>query len=99
LDIKQAKAFLSTKVLLGLSERMSVSVQRFGHYLGWNANEKWKKCSSIAIDHGANTNPHPTVDENTSAWKAHAEANKYDMKLYKHAVGLFRRQRFLFERQ
>jgi hypothetical protein len=94
LDIKQAKAFLSTKVLVGLSERMSVSVQRFGHYLGWNANEKWKKCSSNAIDHGSNTNPHPRVDEQSAAWKALAEANKYDMELYKHAVGLFRMQDF-----
>jgi hypothetical protein len=94
LDMKQVKAFLSTKVLVGLSERMSVSVQRFGHYLGWNTNEneKWKNCSSNAIHHGSNTNPHPRVEKQSAAWKALTEANKYDMELYKHAVELFRMQ-------
>jgi hypothetical protein len=97
IELNQAKDFLSTKVLIGLSERMRVSVQRFGHYFGtenngWDDNEKWKECSRKAINQGSNKNPHPAVDENTSAWKALAEANKYDMELYQLAVDLFRTQ-------
>jgi hypothetical protein len=92
IELNQVKDFLSTKVLIGFSDQMNVSVRRFGHYFGWDDNEKWEHCSREAINRGSNKNPHPTVDEDTSAWKALAEANKYDMELYKHAVRLFRMQ-------
>jgi hypothetical protein len=95
--LKIAKQILREKVLIGLTQNMEESVQRFYSYFGWNRDEYgWSPCERDSLFGGTNSNKHPKVKEGTKAWELLASRNALDIALYEYAVELFHDQSSLF---
>lgn len=90
-DLIYAKTFLSERIVVGLTDRMDDSVQRFGRVFRWTKNRKWKYCR-LRAKQGKNRFPHPKLQEGDAEWNLLAAKNVYDIELYEHAKELFERQ-------
>jgi hypothetical protein len=90
-DMKEAKAVLS-KMYVGFSDKMKVSLQRFGKAFGWTKHKDWDKCMASFVDHGSNRNNHPHVNKDSLEWRELVQINKLDMELFNFAEQLFEEQ-------
>jgi hypothetical protein len=94
-DMKEAKAVLS-KMYVGFSDKMKVSLQRFGKAFGWTKHKDWDKCMASFVDHGSNRNNHPHVNKDSLEWRELVQINKLDMELFNFAEQLFEEQGRLY---
>jgi hypothetical protein len=97
-DLQRAKAILSNYTLIGLTDRMEESLDRFGSYVGWDrlyhSGDRWNKCRVKfgSAKRNAASLPYDKIQPNTPEWKHLVKRNQLDLKLYQHAVELFQYQ-------
>lgn len=97
-DLHRAKAILSNYTVIGLTERMGESLDRFGAYLGWDRRlqegGRWRECRAKFGNsrHNSASHPYEPIRSNTTEWHHLMERNRLDLELYRHAVNLFRYQ-------
>ena len=100
-DLQLAMRTLKSRFVVGLMDNMEESIHRFNTILGIDeTSETSKDCMDQYFGHGtlkSNSNSHPKVSEGSRAWKARAEANPLDIKLYEFIIQLFEEQRELIE--
>ena len=91
-DLEYAKYLLDKKVVIGLTDHMAESLQRFERYFGWSNTKKtfWPACyAKFGNQQGRNAFHHPTVEPGSPEWDAIAQHYEWDLQLYQHAVDLF----------
>ena len=90
-DLGLAKDILQKKFVVGLSERMEESFERFEKYFGWNdlTNSKPEKCLRHSLQMGSLPES-PTVS--VEDLPDFISLNKFDLDLYYFAEELFERQ-------
>ena len=100
-DLQLAMRTLKSRFVVGLMDNMEESIHRFNTILGIDETlETSNDCMDQYFGHGtlkSNSNSHPKVSEGSQAWKALAEANPLDIKLYEFIIQLFEEQRELIE--
>jgi len=101
-DLSLAKEILRRKFLVGLLEKKSESLQRFGWYYGWwgldSGGDKRKQCAEERLHTSwPMSNSHETLEEGSETWKIISNHNRHDMQLYEYAKELFHEQRKVLE--
>mmetsp|Transcript_25070 Transcript_25070/g.36833 ORF Transcript_25070/g.36833 Transcript_25070/m.36833 type:complete len:337 (+) Transcript_25070:51-1061(+) len=94
-DVVVAKDIMRYKCLIGLTDHMDESLDRFTRYFGWKVkpgSENVRKCKKKLVPN-RNARMHQEVIEGTMVWNLLAESNYYDIQLYAHALDLFEEQR------
>mmetsp|Transcript_12562 Transcript_12562/g.22618 ORF Transcript_12562/g.22618 Transcript_12562/m.22618 type:complete len:87 (+) Transcript_12562:3-263(+) len=79
---------------------MEESIRRFNVVIGIDqSDEEIKKCmdQNVGNNKRVNSNPHPMVEQGSPEWKALAEKNDLDIRLYDYVVQLFEEQRGIIE--
>ena len=108
--IKVVKTLLKEYVLVGLTDRMTESFNRFDTFLGYATssmrNDKYVQCKRKYWKQGPddaeyreNKNDHPPLDSDSEEWRQIAEANAKDMELYAYIQELFVEQGKYLERE
>lgn len=92
---------LREKFVVGLTEEMEESIRRFNIVLGVDlSKDRSVRCMDEYFGDKAvkvNSNPHRKVKEGDPAWKALAETNSLDMKLWDYTLQLFDEQKELID--
>ncbi|GKY91137.1 hypothetical protein MPSEU_000086500 [Mayamaea pseudoterrestris] len=95
-DLELAKYFMMRYVLVGLTDQVDESVDRFGQAFGWQNRPQWTQCRARA-QKGQNRFRHPQLTPDDEAYKVLASKHEYDIQLYQFATELFDQQRAMFE--
>jgi len=96
-DLAKGKEILEQKVLIGLTNKMEASMNRFDTYFGWYDDENRPRCRNLFIDRKVNSNnSYKRVEPGSQLWNEMAVIMDYDIKLYNYAVHLWHEQRKLF---
>lgn len=95
--LRRAMETLSRRFVVGLTDRMEESMRRFDVLLGVDDSAARRgKCRQDFFgrdEKRRNANPHPQVEEGSSAWNVFAKRNDLDLRLYAHVLELFEKQR------
>ena len=108
--MKHVKTLLKEYVLVGLTDRMTESLNRFDTFLGYATssmrNDKYVQCKRKYwkqgpddVEYRENKNDHPPLDPDSEEWRQIAEANAKDMELYAYIQELFVEQGKYLERE
>lgn len=99
-DLNIAKEVLRQKCLVGLLEEKGESFDRVLKFFGWRPkNEEEQNCLQKKLEWSwPMKHKHPTIEEDSRAWRFIMAANKFDMKLYDYAKDLFAQQGQLFQK-
>ena len=98
-DLEIAKTILRDKFLIGLTDRIEESFERFDKYFNFDDDPGTvKMCSSklLSEGNGINIHNHPEIQHGSKDWKALEDANMWDIRLYEYAVFLYHKQADLF---
>ncbi|GKY93374.1 hypothetical protein MPSEU_000305000 [Mayamaea pseudoterrestris] len=95
-DLQLAKYYLSQYVLVGLTNRVDESVDRFGQAFGWRSSARWNHCRTRAKK-GQNRYEHPQLTDQDEAYRVLANKHAYDIELYEYAEQLFEEQKVMFQ--
>lgn len=94
-DVIEAKEFLRTKCLVGLTSKYDESKKRFERYFGWRTGDF--QCEKVILeDLFEHSLKYQKVRQGSATYKALASRNRYDMMLYEYAMELFEKQGLLF---
>lgn len=94
-DLEKAKMVLREQVWVGVIDKMEESMERFGQLFGWNRPPldqagNWDACMDRWVrGGGSNKNKHRSFKPDDEEYKALAEINKWDMRLYEYALEIF----------
>jgi len=101
-DLQLAKEILRRRCLVGLHERIKLSIKLFEQYFGWTVKGKsitkaHKKCLQTVISRENNRamdvyHDVGDVKKGSAAYNKIAKLNKFDMELYWYAYDLFEEQ-------
>ncbi|KAL3911585.1 MAG: hypothetical protein SGILL_007222, partial [Bacillariaceae sp.] len=80
--------------LIGLTDRMGETLDRFGENLGWKYLSKWDQCRAEYGDKKRNSasGSYTAVEKYSKEWHHIAEKNKMDLELFRHTEALFEKQ-------
>lgn len=95
-DLELAKHFLEHYVLVGLTDQIDESIERFAQAFGWDQQSRWKNCWRRA-SHGNNRFDHPHVQPGDDDWNLLAARNEFDLELFRFAQELFVSQDAYFQ--
>ena len=98
-DLELAKTMLHDKFLIGLTNKMKESLDRFDKYYDFDdGTGVTVMCSNqlLSEGHGENVHSHPKVELGSNDWNMLASVNEWDIRLYEYAVELFAEQAALF---
>ena len=98
--MKLAKTLLKEYFLVGLTDRMTESLNRFDTFLGYATssmrNDRYAQCKRKYwkqgpedVEYRENKNDHPPLDLGSEDWRLIGEANVKDMELYAYIQELF----------
>mmetsp|Transcript_37099 Transcript_37099/g.77673 ORF Transcript_37099/g.77673 Transcript_37099/m.77673 type:complete len:368 (+) Transcript_37099:44-1147(+) len=99
-DLRDAMETVQRRFFVGLTNQMEESIRRFNVVIGIDqSDEEIKKCmdQNVGNNKRVNSNPHPMVEQGSPEWKALAEKNDLDIRLYDYVVQLFEEQRGIIE--
>lgn len=92
-DLNAAKRILETKCLVGLTEDLDMSVERFERYFGWDLDTKGRGCRGAILKEGdKRLEVKHMIPKGTPAYEALFAQNRFDMELYKFVKELFVKQ-------
>ncbi len=100
-DLEDAKTFLKTKCLIGLTSKFNESHDRVEKYFGWNSNsEADMTCEKELLDMSTKgPNPQRALEEETVSKVVLDQLyklNQFDIRLYEYAIELYNKQAKLF---
>jgi len=100
-DLKSAIRTVKQRFIVGRMDKMEESIRRFNIVMGVDESEiKSSKCQDQFFGHDAerkNTNSHPKVEEESSAWRILAKNNALDIRLYRSILDIFDEQKDILE--
>jgi hypothetical protein len=82
---------LSRYTLIGLTDRMDDTLDKFGKYMGWAGLPKFEECKAkfgkTKINSAAKS--YTRIEPNSPEWNHLAKKNEYDLELFRLAEELF----------
>jgi len=94
--VSDAKEIMRKKFLIGLTNRVDESLDRFVSYFGWESTQsavEYIECKKEFITHVSTKWP---AVEDSNIWNIIMEKNEKDIQLYAYATELFEEQRSMF---
>lgn len=97
-DLNIAKEVLRQKCLVGLLDSKGETFERFQKYFGWRPkNGSEEECVAKKLEWAwPMKHRHPTVEEESDAYRLIRAQNMFDLQLYEYAKELFEQQGQLF---
>lgn len=85
---------LSDYSLIGFTDRMGETLDRFGEYLGWKNLSKWDQCRAKygSTKRNSASQSYAAVEKYSEEWHHIAKKNQLDLALFQHAETLFEKQ-------
>jgi len=99
-DLELAKTIIRNYFLIGLTDRIEESLERFDKYLNFDHGSRTaKECSDAMLSKGidGDKDDYPTLERGSEEWRVVVDANIWDIRLYEFAAYWFDKQAVMFQ--